>query len=177
MKKQSSAKIAAREVQGELTASGLWLAVVVSRFNSFVTERLLQGALDALSRAGAGGEAIDVVRVPGAMEIPLAAKQLADTDRYDAIVCLGAVIRGKTAHFNYICAESARGIGSVALETGVPLAYGILTVDNLEQAVDRAGLKSGNKGFDAAMTAVEMANLNKAIREIGKSVARRASRK
>ncbi len=177
MKKQTSSKITARELQGELTASGLRLAVVVGRFNSFVTERLLQGALDALTRSGAGGDAIDVVRVPGAMEIPLAAKQLADTGRYDAIVCLGAVIRGETAHFDYICAESARGIGSVALETGVPLAYGILTVDHLEQAVDRAGLKSGNKGFDAAMTAVEMANLSRAIREIGKPSARRVSRK
>lgn len=154
-----------RELQGELTATGLRFAVVVSRFNSFVTERLLNGALDALHRAGAEAGAIDVVRVPGAMEIPVTARHLAQTGRYDAIVCLGAVIRGETPHFEYVSAEASRGVARAALHSGVPMAFGILTVENLEQAVDRAGLKSGNKGFEAAMTAVEMANLVKKIQK------------
>ncbi|MBI4479598.1 MAG: 6,7-dimethyl-8-ribityllumazine synthase [Acidobacteria bacterium] len=148
-----------RELQGELTAAGLRFAIVVSRFNAFITERLLHGAVDALTRAGAKAADVDVVRVPGALEIPLAAQKLAETERYDAIVCLGAVIRGETPHFEYVCAESSRGVAKSSLRTGVPMSYGILTVENLEQAVDRAGLKSGNKGFEAAMSAVEMANL------------------
>src|SRR3990167_1046873 len=152
-----------RELQGELTAAGLRFAVVVSRFNAFITERLLQGALDALRRAGADEEAIAVVRVPGAFEIPVAAKHLAQTGRYDAIVCLGAVIRGETPHFEYISAEASKGVAAAAFESGVPMSFGILTVENLEQAVDRAGLKSGNKGFEAAMSAVEMANLIRKI--------------
>jgi 6,7-dimethyl-8-ribityllumazine synthase len=150
-----------RELQGELNAAGLRLGIVVGRFNSFVTERLLNGASDALNRAGA--VEVDIVRVPGAMEIPVTARHMAETGNYDAIVCLGAVIRGDTPHFDYVCAESARGITNVMIETGIPLSYGILTVENLEQAVDRAGLKSGNKGFEAAMVAVEMANLIKKI--------------
>ena len=154
-----------RELQGELTAAGFRFAIVVSRFNAFITERLLNGAVDALTRAGAKAAEIDVVRVPGAIEIPLAAQKLAETERYDAIVCLGAVIRGETPHFEYVCAESSRGVAKSSLRTGIPLSYGILTVENLEQAVDRAGLKSGNKGFEAAMSAVEMANL---IRKIAK---------
>ena len=154
-----------RELQGELTAAGFRFAIVVSRFNAFITERLLNGAVDALTRAGAKTADIDVVRVPGAREIPLAAQQLAETERYDAIVCLGAVIRGETPHFEYVCAESSRGVAKSSLRTGIPMSYGILTVENLEQAVDRAGLKSGNKGFDAAMSAVEMANL---LRKIAK---------
>ena len=148
-----------RELTGELTAAGLRFALVVSRFNAFVTERLLHGALDALTRAGAKSGDIDVVRVPGAMEIPLAAQVAAESGRYDAIVCLGAVIRGETPHFEYVCAEASRGVAQASLRAGVPMSYGILTVENLEQAVDRAGLKSGNKGFEAAMSAVEMANL------------------
>jgi 6,7-dimethyl-8-ribityllumazine synthase len=154
-----------RELQGELTASGLRFAIVVSRFNAFITERLLNGALDALTRSGAKPADIDVARVPGAIEIPLAAQHLAETGRYDAIVCLGAVIRGETPHFDYVCAESARGVAQASLRAGVPMAFGILTVENLEQAVDRAGLKSGNKGSEAALSAVEMANL---LRKIGK---------
>jgi len=153
-----------RELQGELTAAGLRFAVVVSRFNAFITERLLQGALDALRRAGADEEAIAVVRVPGAFEIPVAAKHLAQTGRYDAIVCLGTVIRGETPHFEYISAEASKGVAAAAFESGVPMSFGILTVENLEQAVDRAGLKSGNKGFEAAMSAVEMANLIRKIK-------------
>jgi 6,7-dimethyl-8-ribityllumazine synthase len=155
-----------RELQGDLTANGLRFAVVVSRFNAFVTERLLSGALDALTRAGAREKDIDVVRVPGALEIPLAARRLADTGRYDAIVCLGTVIRGETPHFEYVSAETSRGVARAALGSGVPMSFGVLTVENLEQAVDRAGLKSGNKGFEAAMSAVEMANL---VRKIGAS--------
>jgi len=153
-----------RELQGELTAAGLRFAVVVSRFNQFITERLLQGALDGLSRAGADGKAITVVRVPGAFEIPVAAKHLAGSGLYDAILCLGTVIRGETPHFEYISAEASKGIAAAAFESGVPVSFGILTVENLEQAVDRAGLKSGNKGFEAAMTAVEMANLVRKIK-------------
>ncbi|OFV96509.1 MAG: 6,7-dimethyl-8-ribityllumazine synthase [Acidobacteria bacterium RIFCSPLOWO2_02_FULL_61_28] len=154
-----------RELQGELTVAGLHFAVVVSRFNAFITERLLQGALDALRRAGADEEAITVVRVPGAFEIPVAAKHLAQTGRYNAIVCLGTVIRGETPHFEYISAEASKGVAAAAFESGVPMSFGILTVENLEQAVDRAGLKSGNKGFEAAMSAVEMANLIRKIKE------------
>jgi len=161
-----------RELQGELTAGGLRFAIVVSRFNAFVTERLLNGALDALTRSGAKAADIDVARVPGAIEIPLIAQHLAEAGRYDAIVCLGAVIRGETPHFEFVCAESSRGVAQASLRAGVPMSFGILTVENLEQAVDRAGLKSGNKGFEAAMSAVEMANL---IRKIRKPAA--ASRK
>ena len=152
-----------REIQGELTAAGLRFAIVVSRFNAFITERLLQGALDALNRSGAPGEHIDLVRVPGAFEIPVAAKHLAQTGRYHAIICLGAILRGDTPHFEYICAEASKGIAAAALESGIPMSFGILTVETLEQAVDRAGLKSGNKGFEAAMTAIEMANLLRKI--------------
>ena len=154
-----------REIQGELTAAGPRFAVVVSRFNSFVTDRLLAGALDALDRAGAGQDHVDVVRVPGAFEIPVAAKHLAETGQYDAIICLGAVIRGETPHFEHISTEASKGIAAAARESGIPMSFGILTVDNLEQAVDRAGLKSGNKGFEAAMTAVEMANLLKKVKK------------
>ena len=163
-----------RELQGDLTAKGLRFAIVVSRFNDFITERLLNGALDALKRAGATAADIDVARVPGAIEVPLAAQHLAETGRYDAIVCLGAVIRGDTPHFEYVCAESSRGVAQASLRAGVPMSYGILTVENLEQAVDRAGLKSGNKGFDSAMSAVEMANL---IRKIAKPAARKRPRR
>jgi 6,7-dimethyl-8-ribityllumazine synthase len=163
-----------RELQGELTAAGLRFGVVVSRFNAFITERLLQGALDGLRRAGAGAQAITVARVPGAFEIPVAAKHLAESGQYDAVLCLGTIIRGETPHFEYIAAEASKGVATAALESGVPISFGILTVENLEQAVDRAGLKSGNKGFEAAMTAVEMANL---IRKIQKSAAPRRRRR
>jgi 6,7-dimethyl-8-ribityllumazine synthase len=166
-----------RELVGELTAAGLRFAIVVSRFNAFVTERLLSGALDALVRAGAKSSEIDVVRVPGAMEIPLAAQVAAETGRYDAIVCLGAVIRGETPHFEYVCAEASRGVAQASLRAGVPMSYGILTVENLEQAVDRAGLKSGNKGFEAAMSAAEMANLVRKISKPGAAVSRKRTRR
>ena len=158
-----------REIQGELTAAGLRFAVVVSRFNAFVTDRLLDGALDALDRAGAGQASVDVVRVPGAFEIPVAAKHLAGTGRYDAIICLGTVMRGDTTHFEHISTEASKGVAAAALASGVPMSFGILTVENLEQAVDRAGLKSGNKGFEAAMTAIEMANLLKKLKGLKSS--------
>ncbi|MCH6552966.1 MAG: 6,7-dimethyl-8-ribityllumazine synthase [Acidobacteria bacterium] len=149
----------ATEKKGNLNAKGLRLAIVVSRFNSFITERLLAGALDALVRAGAGDKQVEVVRVPGSFEIPVAAKRLAETGRYHALVCLGCIIRGQTQHFDYISAEVTRGIQLAAVETGVPIAFGVLTTDTLEQAIDRAGAKSGNKGADAALSAVEMATL------------------
>ena len=149
----------ATEKKGNLNAKGLRLAIVVSRFNSFITERLLAGALDVLVRAGAGDKQVEVVRVPGSFEIPVAAKRLAETGRYHALVCLGCIIRGQTQHFDYISAEVTRGIQLAAVETGVPIAFGVLTTDTLEQAIDRAGAKSGNKGADAALSAVEMATL------------------
>lgn len=158
-----------REIQGELTAAGLRFAVVVSRFNAFVTDRLLEGALDALHRSGAAERSVDVVRVPGAFEIPVTAKHLAETGRYNAIICLGTVMRGDTTHFEHISTEASKGVAAAALASGVPMSFGILTVENLEQAVDRAGLKSGNKGFEAAMTAVEMANLLKKVKGLKSS--------
>ena len=150
--------------KGNLAGKGLRLAIVVSRFNSFITERLLSGALDALTRAGADEKKIEVVRVPGSFEIPVAAKTLAQSGRYDAIITLGCIIRGETQHFDYISAEVTRGIQLAAIETGVPISFGVLTTDNLEQAVDRAGAKSGNKGAEVALAAVEMANLLKKTR-------------
>jgi 6,7-dimethyl-8-ribityllumazine synthase len=151
-------------IEGQLTAQGLKFAIVVSRFNNFISERLLGGALDALVRAGADANAIDVVRVPGSWEIPLAAGELARTRRYDAVICLAAVIRGETPHFDFVAAEAAKGIAHVSADTGVPVSFGVLTTNTLEQAIDRAGAKGGNKGFDAAMSAIEMANVLRALR-------------
>lgn len=152
-----------RSYEGRLAAAGLSFAVVVSRFNAFITSRLLDGALDGLRRHGAAEERIDVVWVPGAMEIPVAAKRLAESRRYQAVICLGAVIRGATPHFDYVAGEAARGIGAIALQTGVPVIFGVLTTDTIEQAVERAGSKGGNKGFDAACAAMEMATLLAAL--------------
>jgi 6,7-dimethyl-8-ribityllumazine synthase len=151
--------------EGQLTAAGLRFAIVVSRFNSFVTERLLAGAMDALTRTGADADLIDVVKAPGSWEIPLAAAELARGKRYDAVICLSAIIRGDTPHFDYLAAEAAKGLAHVSQETGVPVAFGVLTTNTLEQAIDRAGAKGGNKGFDAAMSAIEMANLLRALRQ------------
>jgi len=151
--------------EGRLSAGGLRFAIVVSRFNSFITERLLAGAMDALARTGADAGQIDTVRVPGAWEIPLVAAELARQHRYDAVICLSAVIRGETPHFDYVAGEAAKGIAHAAAETGVPVAFGVVTANTMEQAIDRAGGKSGNKGFDAAMTAVEMAHLMRALRQ------------
>ena len=154
-----------RVFEGQLSAAGLKFAIIVSRFNSFITERLLGGAMDALTRSGVGADAVDIVKVPGSWEVPLVAGELARQKRYDAIICLSAVIRGDTPHFDYVAAEAAKGIAHVASETGVPMAFGVLTTNTLEQAIDRAGAKGGNKGFDAAMSAVEMANLLRRLRE------------
>ena len=148
-----------RTWEGALVAKGLTFGIVVSRTNDFITARLLEGALDGLRRHGAEDDQIHVVRVPGSFEIPLAAKRLATTGHYNAIICLGTVIRGATPHFEYIAGEVSKGVAAAALETGVPMAFGVLTTDSIEQAVERAGGKSGNKGFDAACSAIEMANL------------------
>ncbi len=152
-----------RVVQGALRAEGLRFAIVVSRFNDFVTNRLLAGALDALERLGAEQKNVTVYRVPGSFELPLMAKRLATSGRWDAIICLGTIIRGETPHFDYIAAETAKGIATAAMETGVPIVFGVITADTLEQAIDRAGAKSGNKGFEAALTAVELANLYREV--------------
>jgi 6,7-dimethyl-8-ribityllumazine synthase len=150
-------------LEGRLSGEGIRFAIVVSRFNDFIGSRLVEGALDALARHGADADRVVLVKVPGAFEIPLAAKKLAESRQYDAIVCLGAVIRGATPHFEYVAAEVSKGIANVALETGVPITFGVLTTDNLEQAIERAGSKSGNKGWEAAMAALEMVNLFKAL--------------
>jgi 6,7-dimethyl-8-ribityllumazine synthase len=147
----------------KLDATGLRIGIIVSRFNSFIVERLLEGALDALVRHGTADGDITVVRVPGVFEIPLMALTLAGSGKYDAIICLGAVIRGATPHFEYVAAEVTKGVAQVSLQTGVPVAFGVLTTDSIEQAVERAGTKAGNKGFDAAMTAIETANLLKMV--------------
>jgi 6,7-dimethyl-8-ribityllumazine synthase len=152
-----------RALEGSLSVSGKRFAIVVSRFNAFITERLLLSAVDGLIRSGAKKKEIDLVRVPGAFEIPLAARELALTRKYDAIICLGCLLRGDTAHYDVIVNEVTRGIGQSAQETGVPHAFGVLTCETLEQAIDRAGLKMGNKGFEAALAAVEMAALREAI--------------
>lgn len=155
----------AKILEGKLIAKGLKFGIVLSRFNNFICERLLEGALDALRRNGAEEEDISVVRVPGAFEIPLFTKKLANSGRFDAIICLGCVIRGATPHFAYIATEVTKGIANIALESGVPVSFGVLITDTIEQAIERAGTKIGNKGFDAALSAIEMANL---LREIEK---------
>ncbi len=149
--------------QGRLSAGGFRFALVSSRWNDFLTGRLVEGALDALERLGADSGSVEHFRVPGSFEIPLLTLKLAQSGRFDAIVCLGTVIRGQTPHFEYVAGEVTKGIAHVALSTGVPVLYGIVTADTLEQAIDRAGVKAGNKGFEAAMSAVEMVNLYKAV--------------
>lgn len=158
-----------RTIEGMLTGRGLRIGMVVARFNEFVTSKLMEGALDALVRHEVDPDAIDVLWVPGSFEIPLAAKRMADSGRYDAVVCLGAVIRGATPHFDYVAAEVAKGVANVSLATGVPVIFGVLTTDTIEQAIERAGTKAGNKGFDAAVTAIEMAN---ALRQLDTVAAR-----
>jgi len=152
-----------KAISGRLSATGFHFAIVVSRFNEFITERLLRSAYDGLLRSGAREKDIHIVRVPGSFEIPSAARTLAETKKYDAIICLGCLLRGDTAHYDVIVNEVTRGIGQSAQETGVPHAFGVLTCDTLEQAIDRAGLKMGNKGFEAALAAVEMANLREIV--------------
>ena len=148
-----------RVIEGELLARDLRFAFIAARFNDFVVEPLIRGALDALKRHGASEKQIEIVRVPGAFDIPIVARKLALSRRYDALIALGAVVRGQTPHFDYVAGECASGLARIALESGVPIAFGVLTTDTMEQAVDRAGGKAGNKGADAAMTAIEMANL------------------
>jgi 6,7-dimethyl-8-ribityllumazine synthase len=150
-------------IEGKLNAEGRKFAIVASRYNDFITEKLVGGALDALNRCGAKDKDIEVFKVPGAFEIPLAAKRVAMTQRFDAIVCLGAVIRGSTPHFDFVAAEASKGIAQVLKETGLPVIFGVITVDTIEQAIERAGAKLDNKGFSAAMAAVEMVSLFKAM--------------
>jgi 6,7-dimethyl-8-ribityllumazine synthase len=150
-------------LEGKIDAKGLKFGLVVSRFNSFINDRLLEGALDALTRNGAEAENLFIVKVPGAFEIPLTAKKMANSGMYDAVICLGCVIRGATPHFEYISSEVAKGIAKVSLESDVPVSFGVITADNLEQAIERAGTKVGNKGWDAALSAIEMINLFKTM--------------
>ena len=152
------------QVRGELSAAGMRFGIAVSRFNSFITERLLSAALDALERAGATGKDVDVARVPGAFELPLASKKLAQTGKYDALIAIGCVIRGETAHYDYVCSETSRGLQLAQMDTGLPIIFCVLTCDTLEQAIDRAGLKGGNKGFEAGLAAIEMARLSQKLR-------------
>ncbi len=149
--------------EGELQAKGLKFAIIVSRFNDFIGSKLLDGALDALTRHGASEQNIDLIKVPGAYEIPLAAKKVASKKKHDAVICLGAIIRGATPHFDYVAAEASKGIAQASLDTGIPIAFGVLTTDTIEQAVERAGTKSGNKGWDCAIVAIEMAQLFKKL--------------
>jgi 6,7-dimethyl-8-ribityllumazine synthase len=161
-------KLQPGKVDGGLHAAGLRFAIVVSRFNGFITERLLQGAIDALERGGATSSDVDVVHVPGSFELPLTAKKLAETGRYDAIVAVGCILRGETAHYDYVCSETSRGLQLAQMDTGVPVMFCVLTCDTLEQAVDRAGLKGGNKGFEAGLAAIEMGQLSRKIRAAAK---------
>ena len=150
-------------IAGKLDASGLKIAIIASRFNDFVTGRLIEGAVDCLLRHGSGEKDITVIRVPGSFELPLAAKKAASSGKYDAVICLGALIRGQTPHFDYIAAEVTKGVAQVSLDTELPVTFGVITADTLEQAIDRAGAKAGNKGFEAALGAVEMADLLRQI--------------
>ncbi|GBF72715.1 6,7-dimethyl-8-ribityllumazine synthase [Paenibacillus sp. 598K] len=152
-----------RIYEGQLVSQGLKYGIVVGRFNEFITSRLLSGALDALKRHGATEEEIEIAWVPGAFEIPLIAQKMAESGKYDAVITLGTVIRGSTPHFDYVCNETAKGVAAIALKTGVPTIFGVLTTDSIEQAVERAGTKAGNKGWEAAASAIEMANLTKAL--------------
>lgn len=149
--------------EGKLLAEGLKFGIIVSRFNDFITSKLLEGAMDALVRHGADEANIEIARVPGTFEIPLTAKKLATSGKYDAVICLGAVIRGSTPHFDYVAAEVSKGVAHVGMESGVPTIFGVITTENIEQAIERAGTKSGNKGADAAEAAIEMANLFKSM--------------
>ncbi len=148
-----------RIIEANFLAEGKKFAIVASRFNDFITEKLIGGALDGLSRSGASNDDIDLIKVPGAFEIPLAAKKMVNKGAYNAVICLGAVIRGATTHYDYVCAEVSKGIATVSLDSEIPVIFGVLTTDTIEQAIERAGTKAGNKGFDAALAAVEMSNL------------------
>lgn len=152
-----------KKYEGELQAKGLKFAIIISRFNEFITGKLLEGAVDALIRHGATEQDIDIIKVPGSFELPLAAKVVAEKKKYDAVICLGTIIRGATPHFDYVAAEAAKGIATASMDSGVPIAFGVLTTDTIEQAVERAGTKSGNKGWDSAIVAIEMAQLLKKL--------------
>lgn len=152
-------------IEGNLNAAGLKIAIIVARFNSFITDRLLEGSLDAIRRSGGDAGETEIIRVPGAWEIPIVAGELARQRKHDALICLGAVIRGETPHFDYVAGNAASGLANISVHTGVPIAFGLITTNTVEQAIDRAGAKSGNKGFDAAMTAIEMANLLRTLRQ------------
>src|SRR5690348_7420963 len=156
-------KLQPSRVQGELSAAGLRFGIVVSRFNSFITDRLLAAATDALERGGAENKDVDVVYVPGAFELPLAAKKLAATGKYDALIAIGCVLRGETSHYDYVCSETSRGLQLAQMDTGLPIIFCVLTCDTIEQAIDRAGLKGGNKGFEAGLAAIEMAHLSRKL--------------
>ncbi|HHP7235983.1 MAG TPA: 6,7-dimethyl-8-ribityllumazine synthase [Desulfobacterales bacterium] len=155
----------AKILEGRLIGEGKRFAIVVSRFNDFITEKLVSGAMDALTRTGVDPDGVHIVKVPGAFEIPLAAQKMVQTERYDAVICLGAVIRGATPHFDYVSAEVSKGVAQVSLDAGVPVIFGVVTTDTIEQAIERAGAKSGNKGWSAAMSAVEMANLMESVNQ------------
>src|SRR6266436_6032270 len=157
-------KIQPGKIDGGLSGAGFRFGVVVSRFNSFITERLLAAALDALERAGAASRDVDVVHVPGAFELPLAAKKMAATGKYDALIAVGCVLRGETTHYEYVCSETARGLQLAQMDSGLPIMFCVLTCETLEQAIDRAGLKDGNKGFEAGLAAIEMAQLSRKLR-------------
>ena len=159
-----AAKVQPEKIHGELNAKGLRFGVIVSRFNSFITDRLLAAALDALERSGADKKAMDVVHVPGAFELPLAAKKMAATTKYDALIAIGCVLRGETSHYDYVCSETARGLQLAQMDSGMPIIFCVLTCDTLEQAIDRAGLKGGNKGFESGLAAIEMARLSLKLR-------------
>jgi 6,7-dimethyl-8-ribityllumazine synthase len=163
-------------IRGGVNADGLRFGVVVSRFNNFITDRLLAGALEALEQAGAAEHQIEIVRVPGSLEIAIAAKKLANTGRVDSIICIGCVLRGETSHYDYVCSETARGIQIAQLDTGVPMAFCVLTCDTLEQAIDRAGLKSGNKGYEAGLGAVEMGQISRKLAKKPDAKSRRGKR-
>jgi 6,7-dimethyl-8-ribityllumazine synthase len=158
-------KLQPGEIAGGLNGAGLRFGIVVSRFNSFITERLLAAAVDALERTGAANKDVDVVHVPGSFELPLAAKKLATTGKYDALIAIGCVLRGETTHYDYVCSETSRGLQLAQMDTGIPIMFCVLTCDTLEQAIDRAGLKGGNKGFEAGLAAIEMAQLSRKLRD------------
>jgi 6,7-dimethyl-8-ribityllumazine synthase len=158
-------KLQPGKLSGRLDAAGLRFGIAVSRFNSFITERLLSAAVDALERSGAKSKDVDVVHVPGSFELPLTAKKMAQSDRYDALIAIGCVLRGETAHYDYVCAETSRGLQLAQMDTGVPVIFCVLTCDTLEQAIDRAGLKGGNKGFEAGLGAIEMAHLSRKLKQ------------
>jgi len=172
-------KLQPGKISGELTARGLHFAIAVSRFNSFITERLLAAAVDALERSGAQNNDVNIVHVPGAFELPLTVKKLALTRKYDALIAIGCVLRGETTHYDYVCSETSRGLQLAQMDTGVPVIFCVLTCDTLEQAIDRAGLKGGNKGFEAGLAAIEMAQLSRKLAPASPAVrtAKKARRK